>query len=325
MINGVFLDFASLAPQDLDFSALIAKAESLNLQLSYYDSSDAEQTTARIVDAEVIFTNKVEINAEHFQANQQLKLVIILATGCNNVDLDAARHHGVAVSNICDYSTPAVVQHCWSMLLALQTQLMAYQRDVSAGKWSQSQFFGLLDHKVDELAGKTLGLIGRGAIGQGVANIATAFGMRVLWAQSLVSNVSDEPNRVPLAQLAQQADIISLHCPLSEQSHHVIDATFLAQMKPEAFLINVSRGGLVNEDDLLQALQQGQIAAAALDVLEQEPPKTCHPLIAYQAQHANLLITPHSAWSSVAARQRLLDQVVTILAAWQQGQRINPV
>jgi len=314
-MKACILDYQSLRPEDLDLSRLMqlslnaGSEHATKIEWQLYDTTQAEQTLARIQGQEIILTNKVVINAEHLAANPQLKLIIILATGTNNVDLDAAKAQGVAVANIVAYSTESVVQQTFAMLLALATELPAYDKAVRAGRWSQSDFFGLHDFQSNEIAGKTLGIIGYGAIGQRVKTVAEAFAMKVIVAESLSG--AQHSDRVSLERLYREADVISIHSPLTAQSTNLIDAKALVKMKPSAILLNLGRGGIVNETDLLSALQQGVIKAAALDVLSQEPPQAEHPLI--QANLANLIIMPHTAWASRQARQQLLDQVVDIL------------
>lgn len=310
-MKACILDYASLAASDLKLDELWE----LPIQWQLYDSTASDQTAERIADCEIVLSNKVVLDKSLLQANPQIKLVIILATGTNNVDLLAAKELGISVCNIANYSTESVVQQTFAMMLALQTHLLQYQQSVVQGQWAKSQFFGLLDFPIHEISGKTLGIIGYGAIGQRVAEVAKAFGMHVLVAQSLSGEA--KADRVSLEQLLAQSDVLSIHCPLTQESNNLIGKAQLDLMKPTALLLNLGRGGIVNEQDLLNALQQGVIKAAALDVLAQEPPELDNPLIS--AQLPNLLITPHTAWASVQARQTLLDQVQTILHSFKQN------
>ena len=250
-----------------------------------------------------------------FAACPELKLVLVTATGTNNIDLAAARAHGVVVSNCQGYGTPSVAQHCLMLLLALATRLPDYQRDVAAGRWQQASQFCLLDHPIVELEGKTLGLLGHGELGGAVARLAEAFGMRVLLGQ--LPGRPPRKDRLPLQELLPQVDALTLHCPLNEQTRNLIGAAELALMKPQAFLINTARGGLVDEQALADALRRGHLGGAACDVLTQEPPRDGNPLLA--ADIPRLIVTPHNAWGSREARQRIVGQVVENAAAFFAG------
>ena len=310
MKKAVILDYQSLAPTDLDLSALWA-IEGIDWQR--YDYSSAQQTGERIRGANIILSNKVCLDATLLQQNPQLELIIILATGTNNVDLKAAHALNIRVCNIVAYSTESVVQHTFASLLALQSRLLDYDKAVKAGQWSKSQSFALLDFPIAEIAGKTLGIIGFGAIGKRVKQVAEAFNMKVMVSESLVPGADKDHTRSTLTELYHEADVISIHCPLSQYSENLIDAAAFKQMKPGAVLINVGRGGIVNEHALLEALEKGLIRGAATDVLTQEPPPENHILL--HADIPNLIITPHTAWASREARQSLIQQVCEILTA----------
>lgn len=320
-MKAVVLDLNSLAPDDLDLSAWWA----LPLEWRSFLRTTAGESMARIAGCNIVLTNKTPIKEEHFAANPELKHIIVLATGVNNIDLDMAGRYGVTVSNIVDYSTHSVVQHTIAMILALHTSLLEYCNEVRAGAWAGSETFGLLTHPVTELYGRTLGIIGYGAIGQGVARVMESLGMRVMVAESLrhkpSAGRSPALQRWPLEQVYRQADVLSVHCPLSAQSRQLINAEVLAMMKADAILVNVSRGGIVDEAALLEALRTRSISAAALDVLEQEPPSADNPLLS--AGLDNLLVTPHSAWSSQQARQNLVDQTSDILRGLLEGQGVK--
>ena len=310
-MRGVFLDTSTLG-DGLDFSGLDASLEHWDL----YALTAPEQTLARVGDAEVIVTNKVVLDAQLFAAADNLKLVCLTATGTNNVDLEAARRAGVAVCNVRDYAGPSVAQHVLALMLGLATQWHRYVEDVRDGAWSAAPSFCLMHRPVIELAGKTFGIIGYGALGHAVAQAVSALGMKVLVAQSHSGH--DDGDRVPLAELLAQSDVVSLHCPLTPQTEALVDGAFLEAMKPTALLINTARGGLVDEQALAQALDTGVIAGAALDVLSVEPPPANNPLLVTRRE--NLLITPHNAWISLECRQRLLDQVVANIGSWRRGQ-----
>lgn len=316
-MKAVFLDYESLDKNDLDFSQLKAAFDELIL----YPSTTTEQVLSRVEHADVIISNKVLINAETIAQSKQLKLILISATGTNNVDLDAAKSKGIVVCNCQGYGTSAVAQHTLTLMLALATSLLKYDRAVKKGQWNKSPIFCLLDFPVVELSGKTLGIIGYGALGQAVAKLAEAFGMQVL-VGALPSRPQHQA-RIPFADLLPQVDFLSLHCPLTDETRDLIDAQALNAMKKSAFLINCARGGIVDEQALADALRQGKIAGAATDVLSVEPPKQGNVLLAEDIP--NLIITPHSAWGSVDARQRIVNQMVENFEAFQQGKVIRQV
>ena len=316
-MNGVFLDYTSLDKQDLDMQALRAAFDALTL----YPLTSADVLLERVADAEVIITNKVVINAETIRQCPQLKLILISATGTNNVDLAEARARGIVVCNCQAYGTSAVAQHTLMLMLNLATSFLSYQRAIQQGEWQKSTQFCLLDAPIVELAGKTLGILGYGELGQAVARLAEAFGMQIRIA-ALPGRPADE-SRIPFAALLPQVDFLSLHCPLTEDTHHLISHAELDAMKPGAFLLNCARGGIVDEQALAQALREGKIAGAATDVLSVEPPKEGNVLL--DASIPNLIVTPHNAWGSVDARQRIVDQLLENVEAFKQGQPIRQV
>ncbi|MDQ7015909.1 MAG: 2-hydroxyacid dehydrogenase [Gammaproteobacteria bacterium] len=316
-ITTVLLDQNSLGPQ-LDFSPF----ETLPLDWKSFKQSTTKETLQRIQNAEIIISNKVVLSRKTLQQAKQLKLICIAATGCNNVDLQAATDMGITVCNVKDYSTASVVQHVFAVLLALTTQQAAHQQAVQEGKWQTSPFFCLFEQPIYELGGKTLGIVGYGTLGKAVAHVASAFGMKVLLAQRPDSS-SAQPNRLPLHQLLPQVDVLSLHCPLTPVTQNLIGTNELALMKPSALLINTARGGIVDEHALATALQNGTLAGAAIDVLSQEPPGNRNPLL--QKNNPNLILTPHVAWASVESRQRLLQQLAQNIAAFLNGTPRNVV
>lgn len=317
-MKAVILDYQSLAPSDLDQTALWA----LPFDWTVHEYSTAAQAEQRVQGMDIVLSNKVVLDKKLLQANPQIKLIIVLATGTNNVDLAAAQQLGIQVSNIVAYSTESVVQHTFACLLHLQNRLQAYATAVKQGLWSDSQSFTFLDYPIQELSGKTLGIIGYGAIGKRVQHVAEAFGMHVLISQSVVPGKL-QAGRTAFSEVLAQSDVLSLHAPLSPYTQNLIDDKALASMKKSAIVLNMARGGIVNEEALLAALEQGIIAAAATDVLSQEPPPVNHPLLRYA--QTNLLITPHIAWASQQARQVLLQQVEAILQGFLNGQPINQV
>ena len=311
-MKAVFLDYQSLDKNDLDFRALAAQFD----QWTVYPATSPLEVPERIAGAEVIITNKVQINAEHMQHNPQLKVILISATGTNNVDLEYAREQGIVVCNCQGYGTAAVAQHTIMLMLNLATSLLQYDRAVRAGEWNKSTQFCLMDYPIMELSGKTLGIVGYGELGQAVAKLAEAFGMQVKIAA--LPNRPAREKSVPFAELLPQVDFLTLHCPLSDETRDLIGREQLEKMKSSAFLINCARGGVVNEAALADALKVGEIAGAATDVLTVEPPKNGNVLL--DASIPNLIITPHSAWGSVDARQRIVQQMVENMVAYKAGQ-----
>lgn len=319
MTKAVILDYDSLAPADLD----LGKLWQLPVDWQCFGTTHPEQLDERLNGAIIVLNNKVKIERRHLQDHPSIKLIMIMATGTNNVDLAAAKKLGVSVCNIVNYSTHSVVQHTISAMLALATNIIDYNRDARNGTWSDSPFFCLLNHPITELHGKTIGIIGYGAIGKGVAQVAAALGMKVLVAASLTGhcNAGDALNRTPLSELLRSVDVLSLHCPLSEYSRKLIDKKALQSMKAGAWILNMSRGGILVETDLIEQLRNGHIGAAALDTIEEEPPGRDNPLLADDIP--NLILSPHSAWGSQASRQCLVDQLVTILGNYLNGEPLT--
>ena len=299
--KAVFLDHTSLDLGDLDLSPWRETFGELEL----HASTTPDQVIERLQGAQVAISNKIMIDAATFAACPDLKLILVTATGINNVDLDAARKHGVVVSNCQGYGTPSVAQHTLMLLLAMATRVLDYQTAIHQGLWQTSKQFCLLDFPIVELEGKTLGLLGHGELGGAVAKLAEAFGMRVLLGQ--IPGRPARPDRVPLHELLPQIDALTLHCPLNEHTRDMIGAHELSLFKPNAFIVNTARGGLINEQALADALRNGQLGGAATDVLTVEPPVNGNPLLS--SDIPRLIITPHSAWGSQEARQRIVAQV----------------
>lgn len=299
--HAVFLDCASLDLGDLDLAPL----HSAFGQLSCHAASRADQVIERLQGAQVAITNKVPIGAEQLAQLPQLQLILVAATGANNIDLAAATARGIRVRNCQGYGTPSVAQHTLGLMLALATRLPEYLGAVRAGRWQQATQFCLLDFPIRELSGKTLGILGGGELGSAVARLAEAFGMRVIYGQ--LPGRPATPERLPLEQFLPQLDLLSLHCPLTAQTERMVDRAFLDQLPAHAWLINTARGPLLDEQAVAEALREGRLAAAALDVLSSEPPTADNPLLAPDIP--NLLITPHSAWGSREARQRIVGQL----------------
>ncbi len=309
-MKAVFLDAKTLG-DDVDLSAI----ESVTGGLTRYDRTAPEQVLERIRGFDTVVVNKVVLGRTHFEACPELKTIAVVATGLNNIDQEAAREHGIRVLNVTHYGRATVAQHTMALMLALATRLLDYDRDVRAGRWAQSDMFCLMDHPIMELQGRTLGIVGYGDLGQGVAERARAFGMNILLAArpGQAPGEVDGYRRVPLDELLPQVDVLSLHCLLTEQTRNLIGARELAMMPPHALIINTSRGGLVDEQALADALRAGTIGGAGFDVLTEEPPRHGNPLLADDIP--NLIVTPHSAWASREARQRIVDITARNLAS----------
>ncbi|MBI4326938.1 MAG: D-2-hydroxyacid dehydrogenase [Chloroflexi bacterium] len=313
----VVLDGYTLNPGDLNWEGLQALGE-----CAIYDRTPPEQVSARMQKAEIVFTNKVVISRSTIEGLPDLRYIGVMATGYNIVDLAAARDRKIVVTNVPDYGTPAVAQMVFALLLELTHHVGHHAQTVREGRWTASPDFCYWDFPLVELKGRTLGIVGFGRIGRSVARIAQAFGMRVITAEP--QGISADPPgvaAVDLDTLFQTSDVISLHCPLTPETQGLVNARRLGQMKKSAFLVNTSRGPVVNENDLADALNAGQIAGAALDVLSVEPPPSEHPL--FRAR--NCLVTPHIAWATYEARQRMMQILVRNVKAFLDGQPQNVV
>lgn len=282
---------------------------SFSHQLTEYAHTAAEQVLERAKDADIIITSKVILNHEILSQLPKLKLIAVTATGTNNIDLVAAKALGITVKNVTGYSSVTVPEHVIGMIYALKHRLIDYHRDqLLTERWATCGQFCYVDYPISDVQGSTLGIIGRGCIGNEVARLAQAVGMRVLFAEHQHATTIRE-GYTAFDEVLKQADVISLHCPLTPQTEQLINAKTLALMKPNACLINTGRGGLINEADLLQALQSGKLAGAALDVLVKEPPASDDALWLAAKMQPNLLITPHVAWASDSALTTLVNKV----------------
>jgi glycerate dehydrogenase len=313
----VFLDRHTFHP-DIVFSA----ATLPDAVWQDYPLSAPHEIVLRAAGAGVIVTNKARLPAELLEQLPQLKLVAVAATGVDHVDLATAERLGIAVCNVTGYAVHTVPEHVFSLLLALRRHLLRYAVAARDGRWSRSGTFCLHDWPIADLAGSTLGIVGSGKLGDGVAALAQAFGMRVLRAER-PGATAIRPGRASFAQVLAEADAVSLHVPLTAETRNLIGAAELARMKPSAVLINTARGGVVDETALLAALRAGRLAGAALDVLSVEPPPADHPL--FTADLPNLIVTPHVAWASRQAQQTLANEVVANIAAFQRGERRNRI
>ena len=313
----VFLDYQTFS-KDSDLTSLQQVVDDLTV----YATTSPEQVIARCQNAEVVLSNKVLLNREILSQLPKLKLVCITATGINNIDIKAARALNIAVTNVGGYAKNSVAQYVFAQILAYYSQIAHHNDNCQKGLWQQSDTFCLHGNGSIELAGKSIAIIGYGALGQKVAEIARAFDMKVLIAER-PDAATIRPERMAFLAAIEQADIISLHCPQTLETQGMFNAKLFTRMKPSAILINTARGALINNEDLLNALNNEQIACAILDVLEQEPPPKDHILLA--AQSPKLKITAHIAWASQQAQQTLLNLVAANISAFKQGLRTNRV
>lgn len=334
-LRAAFLDFASLGPGDVDAAPLVRVLPDLAL----FDDTGSREIGARLAGVEIVMVNKVRLDESALAGASGLKLVCLAATGTDNVDVAAARRLGIGVANIRNYCGPSVTQHVFALILALTQRLREYESLLTAGAWERSGAFCLLDYPFHELAGRTLGIVGLGNLGRGVAAVARAFGMEVLAAQrpyravtsgqrsgparAATAESPDGIRRVAFAELLERAHVLSLHCPLTEETRGLMDAHAFSHMRRDALLINTARGALIDDAALLEALRSGRIAGAGIDVLDREPPPQAHPLLS--ARLPNLIVTPHIAWAAQESRQRVITEIAANVAAFLAGERRNRV
>ena len=313
----VILDGYSANPGDLSWKELEEMGE-----LTVYERTKASETVARVADAEIVLTNKVIINREVMEQLPHLKYIGVLATGYNVVDVEAARERGIVVTNVPAYSTDSVAQMVFAHLLTVTNRTEHYAIENRQGRWTKNPDFCYWDFPHMELAGKTFGIVGLGNIGRRVAEIALAFGMKV---KALTSKAADTlpvgVEKASLEELLSTADVLSLHCPLTDNTRHLINKKALQQMKSSAILINTGRGPLVDDQAVADALAEGRLAAFCADVLTEEPPKSDNPLL----RQPNAFITPHIAWASTEARVRLLQVAIGNVRAFLDGKPQNIV
>lgn len=316
-MKAVLLDWDTMGP-GLDINELRALLPDLRI----YGDTTPQQTIERVADAAIVLGNKVGLREEVFAACPSIRFIGLTATGTDNVDVEAARKRGIAVANIRAYCTQSVVEHVFGCLLNLTHSLGRYSEDVRGGAWSNAENFCLLSHPIGELSAMTLGLVGYGELGRGVERIASAFDMEVLVSARPGSDSIAE-DRVAFDELLARADVISLHCPLNDATRGLFGAEQFRAMKDTAILINTARGGLVDSRALADALRSGDIAAAAIDVLPEEPPVAGDPLLDYDGD--NLIITPHIAWGTLQARQNAIDELTANIRAFLNGETRNRV
>lgn len=312
MLNGVILDLDTLYPEDLDLSPLLDNPQ---VEWCVHGRSKPEDIVARIRDADLVLTNKAPVMAEQMAAATGLRYIGVLATGTNVIDMAEAKRREIVVTRIVNYGTPAIVQHVFALILALTTKLPAYAAAVNDGGWSASEDFCLLGFPVRELDGLTMGIIGYGTLGQAVAAVARAFGMRVVVAQLPGwQPQAKDVERELFVDFLRMSDIVTIHCPLQDNTRRLISAPEFALMRDDALLINCARGEIVDSQALARALKEGVIGGAGLDVLDREPPPADHILL--DGAVPNLIITPHCAWGAREARQRLVEIAAVNLQNW---------
>jgi glycerate dehydrogenase len=314
----VVLDGFTLNPGDLSWDGLKKYGD-----VVVYDRTTPDQVVGRAKDAEIIITNKTVLDEKVLNLLPLVKYIGVLATGYNIVDVGTAGNKGVTVTNVPGYSTDSVVQMMFALLLELTLHVQRHSDAVMDGKWAQSKDFAFWDYPLVELAGKTMGIIGFGNIGKRVVDVATAFGMNIICSSRTESDQSHRKNFrwVGIPELLEQSDVVSIHCPLTAENKGLINRESLQMMKRTAFLINTSRGPIINDADLADALNRDVIAGAGMDVLSVEPPQANNPL--FKAK--NCIITPHIAWATQEARARLMDIAVGNVAAFVSGKPVNMV
>lgn len=316
-MNIVILDGYTLNPGDQNWAPVNALGK-----VTVYDRSSPDQIIERAIDADAVLVNKVILNESVLSQLPKLRYIGVCATGYNNIDINSTNKYGIVVTNVKAYGPASVAQHTFALLLALVNHIELHSQSVRNGDWATSEDFCYWKTPLVELAGKTIGLVGLGDIGSQVAKIASAFGMKVIaYRKNPEQTHNTDIEMVSMETLFKQSDVISLHCPLTEETKDLINAERLLWMKPTAYLLNTGRGPLINEEDLANALKNKTIAGAGLDVLSCEPPRTDNPLITA----SNCVITPHIAWASFEARKRLLQMVADNLSAFMEGEATNVV
>ncbi|QAA34273.1 D-2-hydroxyacid dehydrogenase [Clostridium manihotivorum] len=317
-MNIVILDSKTLG-SDIDLSILKAFGE-----LTIYETTTESKVVERIRDAEIIITNKVLLNESNLNVCSNLKLICLTATGTNNVDLNYTKNRGIVVTNVAGYSTNSVVQHTFASLLYILENLRYYDEYVKSGQYANSEIFTHIGKNFWELTNKTFGIIGLGEIGRGVAAVAEAFGAKVIYYSTSGKNSNSSYKRVELNQLLMESDVVTIHCPLNELTRNLIDYKELKIMKNTAILLNMGRGGIINEESLAKALDEHLILGAGLDVISKEPIEENNPLM--QVKNSNrLFITPHIAWASIEARQKLILEVYKNIDSFLKNEERNRV
>lgn len=313
----VFLDRATIPSQ------ISLKALSFEHEWVEYDFTQPNQVAERIADAEIVITNKVVLNASNLSSAAKLRFIAVSATGVNNIDLEYCQGNGISVSNIQGYATQSVPEHVIAMLFALKRNLKGYHQDIERDVWQRDKQFCFFTHPIQDIAGSTLGILGSGSLGQATAVLAKAIGMQVVFAERKGASTCRE-GYTPFEEVLKTADAISLHCPLTAQTENLISSEEFQMMKPNCVLVNAGRGGLVEEVALVEALRSGEIAGAGVDVFTAEPADESNPLLA-NSDLPNLLLTPHVAWGSDSAIQKLADILMDNIDAFAAGAAQNLV
>lgn len=314
----VFLDASTVDRQDLGLREFLKLGK-----VTFYPQSRPGQIVSRCKNADVVVSNKCVLGEKELFQLPRLKLIAVMATGYNNIDVADARKRGIAVCNVAGYSTSTVVEHTFLFLLAFSHRLLEHDR-VAKSKWSRSPIFAILDYPFSDLEGKTLGIVGFGNIGKRVARLAKEFGMNVLVAAIPGKKYPATQKRSPLKKMLAQSDFVTLHSTLTPQTKHLINSSTLKQMKKTAYLLNLARGPLVDEQAVADALLKGRIAGYASDVMEQEPPPHKHPFWNPKLKD-KIILTPHIAWASRESRQRLVDESIKNIRAFFSGKKRNRV
>lgn len=312
----VFLDRQTLSPE------IVLQAPSFPHRFDMYDRTRADEVAGRIADADIIITNKVRITAADIAAAPRLRFIAVAATGYDVIDVAACVARGIMVSNVRGYAVTTVPEHVFALVLALRRNLIGYRQAVARGRWQEADQFCFFDHPIRDLAGSMLGVIGSGALGQATARLGSALGMKVQFAARKTD--LGRKGRVPFQMFLGTSDVITLHCPLNAETRGMIDDGEFAQMARRPLLINVGRGGLVNEHALVRAFERDLIAGAAFDVTTPEPPTIDSPLMRL-LERPNFILTPHVAWASREAIQTLADQLIGIIEAFRAGSPTNRV
>jgi len=316
-MKAVFLDYATMGA-GLDLTAL----ESLVSELALFDDTSGGDVASRIADVEIVFTNKIRLTRELLECSPKLKFIALTATGTDNIDTECAKQRGIGVANIRGYCTQSVVEHVFGVLLTLTHSLNRYHNSVRDGAWQQSTEFCMLNYPVRELSAMSFGIVGYGSLGQGVARFAREFGARVLVSARPGSDEAPD-DRVAFDEVLAASDVVSLHCPLTDATRNLFGPEQFRAMKNDAILINTARGGLIDSQALVDALTSGEIAAAAIDVLPNEPPVDGDPLLDYEG--SNLIVTPHIAWATDKARQNAIDELAENTRAFLDGVERNRI
>jgi glycerate dehydrogenase len=313
----VFLDRDTVSPDST------LRAPTFAHEWVQYPRTSATEAAERIADADIVIVNKVKLSAETLAQAPQLKLIAVAATGTDNIDLQACQQRGIVVSNVRNYAKHTVPEHTFALIFALRRSICAYRDAVKAGRWQEAAQFCFFDHPIRDLAGSTLGVIGDGVLGQAVASIGRALGMRVLFSAHK-GRAGQGSLYTPFEEVLRQADVLTLHCPLNVNTRHMIGAAEFAQMTRQPLLINTGRGGLVDEAAVGPALQAGHISGAGFDVTSVEPPPADHPFMAL-LDRPDFILTPHVAWASAEAIQALADQLIDNVEAFVRGAPVHQV